>query len=124
MSAIQVEPYEIITKRLIHQVVISVAHLNLCKNVTLDVKYLDNIGIWTSDPNQITLRGDDYIKWGNDDNYIYEYVYAKLGLKPIPAPVHEKPVSVPVPVHEEPVPEPVPVEPVSEEPVPESEPTM
>jgi hypothetical protein len=32
----------------------------------------------------ITLSGDDYANWGNDDNYIYEQIAAKLGLTLLP----------------------------------------
>ena len=32
----------------------------------------------------MTLSGDDYTNWGNDDNYIYEEIAAKLGLTLLP----------------------------------------
>ena len=68
----------------------------------------------------ITLEGEDYKKWGNDDNYVIEYICKKLNLSPKldPAvvPVVETPV---VPVVETPVVPAVetPVVPVEETPV-------
>lgn len=36
----------------------------------------------------ITLTGDDYTSWGDDDNYLYEKVAEKLGLTLIPLPTN------------------------------------
>ena len=34
----------------------------------------------------ITLSGEDYTSWGEDDNYLYEKIAEKLGLTLIPLP--------------------------------------
>ena len=34
----------------------------------------------------ITLTGEDYAAWGDDDNYLYQEVAEKLGLTLIPLP--------------------------------------
>ena len=34
----------------------------------------------------ITLSGEDYTSWGEDDNYLYEKISEKLGLTLIPLP--------------------------------------
>ena len=36
----------------------------------------------------ITLTGEDYAAWGDDDNYLYEKVAEKLGLTLIPLPTN------------------------------------
>jgi hypothetical protein len=39
----------------------------------------------------ITLSGDDYLAWGDDDSYLYEKVAEKLGLTLLPEAVTDTP---------------------------------
>lgn len=48
---------------------------------------------------QITIGGDDYKKWGNDDDYVKNFVAKQLGFvlsTPVVVPTPEAPVVVPV----------------------------
>ena len=77
----------------------------------------------------ITMEGDDYKAWGDDDNYLIEFLSSKLGLtiaipepvvEPEPEPVVESEPFVDPFAQQEPEPEPEPVV----EPEPESEPVI
>jgi hypothetical protein len=32
----------------------------------------------------LVMEGEDYAKWSNNDQYIYDYVYAQLNITPLP----------------------------------------
>ena len=114
----------------------SVQQFLLGKEITFNVILVDQNGSPLT-VNQVTLSGDDYSAWGQDDMYVVDYICRTLGLllqpspsvvpdiieiipvdpAPVdPAPVDPVPVD-PVPVDPEPV-DPVPVDPEPVDPVP------
>jgi hypothetical protein len=48
------------------------------------VQYLDEEGR-TIENKYMSIAGNDYLQWSNDDNYIIEYVKQKLGITIISA---------------------------------------
>ena len=53
---------------------------------------------------QVTLAGEDYANWGNNDDYVISYICTSLGLTPLPDPttptdttIVDGPVSIPDP---------------------------
>jgi hypothetical protein len=65
---------------------------------------------------QVTISGEDYANWGNNDAYVIDYICNSLGLIPLPEPPVE-PTPEPTPeAPVEPTPE-APVEPTPEAPV-------
>ena len=72
---------------------------------------------------QVTISGNDYANWGNNDAYVIEFICNSLGLTPLPEPTPVEPTPVePTPVEPtpvEPTPE-APVEPTPVEPTPEA----
>jgi hypothetical protein len=57
----------------------SVRSFELSVQITFSVFLYDENGQYL-DISLITLTGDDYNAWGNDDNYIKIYIADKLGL--------------------------------------------
>jgi len=50
--------------------------MNLFKNAILNVKFFSNDVLVESQNLEIT--GEDYVSWGNDDNYINSFVASKF----------------------------------------------
>lgn len=73
--------------------------LVLNSSITIKIVLLDanNNDIKVS---QVTLSGEDYANWGNDDNYLIDYICRQLGLtqlsssKENPIVVEENPIIV------------------------------
>jgi hypothetical protein len=57
---------------------VRVINLNLFQSVNVNVLLFSNNDY--VDSKSYLLEGDDYTNWGNDDNYIIDYVLDKLGL--------------------------------------------
>ena len=75
---INVEDYSLVKTSIINNIKIRIMKIDLYKSVTLSVSLLtNNMNI---DNKLITISGDDYTKWGNDDNYIINFVLNNLGL--------------------------------------------
>ena len=75
---VNVNNHDIVTTNTINNINISVQNLVLFTSVSLAVRlYTNKILI---DNRFLTLTGDDYNNWMNDDNYIVTYVLQALGL--------------------------------------------
>jgi hypothetical protein len=75
---VNVNNHDIVTTNTINNITISVQNLVLFTSVSLAVRlYTNKILI---DNRFLTLTGDDYNNWMNDDNYIVTYVLQALGL--------------------------------------------
>jgi len=83
----QIETKEIIVKSEIVAFSTRILSLDLFNSVTLVVSYLDAQGI-LKDTKIITLEGQDYLDWSNNDEYIINKVAEICGfiLKPTPPP--------------------------------------
>jgi len=62
----------------INKVIIRVMELELYKNVIIGVRLMDNNEMVKTE--RFKIEGEDYTNWGNNDDYIVNYVLTKLGL--------------------------------------------
>jgi hypothetical protein len=75
---INIEDYNLVKTSIINNIKIKIMKIELYKSITLSVSLLtNNINI---DNKIITISGKDYNNWGNDDNYIVNFVLNNLGL--------------------------------------------
>lgn len=65
--------------RYINSFTYTVRSFELSVQITFSVFLYDQNGQYLDNSN-ITLTGDDYAAWGNDDNYIKIYIANSLGL--------------------------------------------
>jgi len=65
-------------KYIINKVFIRVMNLELYKSVTVHARLMDNNEMVKSE--MFVIEGEDYTNWGNNDDYIVNYVLTKLGL--------------------------------------------
>jgi hypothetical protein len=101
ITTIKVEPFERVSSRTIGSIRISIESIFLFNEVRVRITYIDTSDTFVSSE-LITLSGDDYNAWGNDDMYLYTYISKLKGItiKPSdqtpPAPsVDETPVEMP-----------------------------
>jgi hypothetical protein len=71
-------PQEIITTEVANSIDIRVTRLELFAQVDLFVTVKSSSGKMISSKS-ISLKGDDYKAWSNDDSYLYTYVAKTLG---------------------------------------------
>jgi len=74
-----IDDFQQVTTKTFTFISIQAQNLILNQSVDLQVMFYDvnkNIG----DLKMLTLSGDDYKNWGNDDTYILNYVCTKFGL--------------------------------------------
>jgi hypothetical protein len=55
---------------------VQVLQMNLFKNAILNVKFFS--GDLFVESQNLEITGEDYISWGNDDNYINSFVASKF----------------------------------------------
>jgi hypothetical protein len=70
---LQVEPYERISKRTVTTIYLMVEGLELFKSVSLRITYMDSSNKYI-DSELVVLSGPEYLAWGNDDTYLYNYI--------------------------------------------------
>ena len=75
---LSVVSYERVSTRTISSVYIMIESLELFKSVTVRVTYMDMTNMYV-DSELITLDGPEYLSWGNDDTYLYNYISTKKG---------------------------------------------
>jgi hypothetical protein len=127
---VSVVPTQFLTPQYVHRFSYSVSSFDLFSQITFVVFLYDANNKLLSTSN-VTLSGECYKLWGDDDNYILNYISSKLGLTLMPpvtapvVPVEESIVPAEEPTPDAPVEEPVAEEPVAEEPtVPVEEPAV
>lgn len=74
----QIVPKDITTTKTISSFYVNVQSVELFKNVTLNVRTFDNNNN-IIDVKYITLEGQDYLNWNNNDQYIIDKVAEILG---------------------------------------------
>ena len=75
---VNINDYDIIKTDTINNIKISTARIELFKSITVRVGlYTDNTLV---DNRMIDIAGTDYDNWGNDDNYIIDFVLTSLNL--------------------------------------------
>jgi len=117
-----IQPSTEITTRIITSFTVSVIRLELFTSVTVNALLFGADGGFI-EVKTLTLSGQDYLDWNNNDQYLINKVAEILGftiVTPIPdPPIPEPPVPEPTP---EPTPDPVVPEPTPEPVVPEPTP--
>ena len=81
-------PHEVVSTEVASRIDIRVIRLELFTRVDLHVTVLSSNGK-TINSQSLTLKGDDYKAWSNDDSYLYTYVANKLGYTVAPTPAPE-----------------------------------
>lgn len=81
---VPIEPYTLVKTSTITSIRIEVNQIRLYNSVTIGVLLFDESG-QPIDHRLITIAGADYTNWGNDDDYIINFVLNKLGLTKLPA---------------------------------------
>lgn len=85
MKKYPVVPYTKTEVYNIASISINVVQMNLNNSANIAVTLFTDSGKVATNT-ILTMSGSDYLKWGNDDNYIKEYVSAQLGITILDAP--------------------------------------
>ena len=75
---VNVNDYNFVQTSVINNIQINILKIELFKSMTLSVNLFNNAKI--IDTQIMTITGDEYSNWGNDDNYIINLVMTKLNL--------------------------------------------
>ena len=75
---VNVNDYTFVKTSVINNIQINILKIELFKSITLSVNLLSNTKI--IDSQIMTISGDEYTNWSNDDNYIINLVLTKLNL--------------------------------------------
>ncbi len=76
---LDIQPYEYVKKSVAVSIALKVLQFILFTSVIVNATLYDEDGIVVLTTN-IEISGEDYLKWSNDDNYIYDYVSRSLGV--------------------------------------------
>lgn len=79
MSIINIQTKEIVTTQTATQVEIGEGSIQLDLKARFPVKLLDENGNMVHFE-FVTLEGDDYAAWTNDDSYVTNFILNKLGI--------------------------------------------
>jgi hypothetical protein len=80
-TEVPIEPKEFVTIKTSNKISIFVTRVKLFQQAEIQVRFLDEIGNCI-DNNVFIMEGADYFSWTNDDQYVVDWVLAKLGLNP------------------------------------------
>ena len=75
---VNINDYTLVQKSIINNIQINILKIELFKSMTLSVNLLSNNKL--IDSKLMTITGDEYTNWGNDDNYIINLIMTKLNL--------------------------------------------
>jgi hypothetical protein len=105
-EVINIEDKQIVKTSNIKSIEVKIYKILLFTSVSVIV-YMKDISNRLIDVRNLTLEGQDYINWGNDDNYIINYVLEKLDMKKEePIVTEEEPIVTeeePIVTEEEPI---------------------
>ena len=91
-EVINIEDKQIVKTSNIKSIEVKIYKILLFTSVSVIV-YMKDISNRLIDVRNLTLEGQDYINWGNDDNYIINYVLEKLDMrKEEPIVTEEEPI--------------------------------
>jgi len=117
---VPVEPYQRISSRTICNIYLTIEGFELFKSVSLRITYMDTSNKYV-DSEIITLSGHEYLAWGNDDTYLYNYISQLKGITiKLPDVALPTPSVVETPAEETPAETPVEETPVEETPAEET----
>jgi hypothetical protein len=75
---VNINDYNFVQTSVINNIKINIFKVELFKSMSLSVDLLNNNKLINT--KIMTISGDEYTKWGNDDNYIIDLVLSKLNL--------------------------------------------
>ena len=75
---VNINDYTFVKTSIINNIQINILKVELFKGITLSINLLSNNKL--IDSKIMTITGDEYNNWGNDDNYIINLVLDKLNL--------------------------------------------
>ena len=75
---VNINDYTFVQTSIINNIQINILKVELFKGMTLSVNLLSNTKL--IDSKIMSITGDEYSNWGNDDNYIINLVLDKLNL--------------------------------------------
>jgi hypothetical protein len=81
MSTVQVQPSPYVITKIVGSVQISIVNIDFGNSAVFNVVLFDTTGTLIV-CNQVTLAGADYTAWGNNDQYVVNYVLNLYGLTP------------------------------------------
>lgn len=79
---VRVEDSPVVKTFTINTVIINIMRLDLFRSLTMNASTCQDTKI--VDNTMIVMEGADYDAWGNNDQYVIDYVLNKLGLTEIP----------------------------------------
>jgi hypothetical protein len=82
-NTIPIEDFIYTRESTVNNIQIRVMNVELYKSVSVYVMLFSDKTV--VDTKNFLLTGDDYTSWGNDDDYIVNYVLTKLNLTKLPA---------------------------------------
>jgi len=80
---IDIQTKEITIIQELTSIIINVDTIDLFNSATIQVAYFGPGGNFMK-IDTLVMEGEDYAKWSNNDQYIYDYVYAQLNIIPLP----------------------------------------
>ena len=95
-------PFEIVSTLTVNRFEIDSIDIRLFTSAVIRVNLFDSNGFRVSVKN-VLMEGENYTKWGNDDQYIVSFVINSLGFTPTTPTVEEPIVEEPIVVVEEPI---------------------
>ena len=73
ITQLQIEPYQRVSTRTIGSIYLAIESIELFNSVSLRITYMDTNGAYV-ETEIIKLGGAEYLAWGNDDTYLYDYI--------------------------------------------------
>jgi hypothetical protein len=78
---IDIETYKIVKEVEINQIIISIVNIDFENKSAMFKVFFSNSVFDANDSNKyISIEGDEYSAWGEDDEYIINLILSKLGL--------------------------------------------
>lgn len=91
---VEIETHELVTRKMIGAVVITIEEIRLNESATIKAMLYDDLGLFV-ESRTFPMVGDDYAQWGSDDSYIVQFTLSRLGFVEKPsAPAADAPVPV------------------------------
>lgn len=78
-TEINIQPKTFVTTHTSNKIMVVVSNIQLFQKADIYVQFLDNSGIIV-DQKTLTMEGDEYLSWTNNDQYVIDWAMQKLGL--------------------------------------------
>lgn len=77
---IEIQDHALVHKNIVNGINIAITNLIFNKSATFRVRFISG-GNVEGEPLMITIEGDEYLGWNNNDDYIIDLILNKLNLK-------------------------------------------